>query len=121
MPVLSAVSKVALMERLEKNKVQFSVNSKILKFYADGVQYERNGMVEEVRGYDTVVLALGSKDYPDRSRQKYIPSYSNTAAALPSLLCLEDMPQRQIVLRYVFLFHIQRIFFQERDLLVKKF
>ena len=60
---MNAVSKVALMERLEKNKVQFSVNSKILKFYADGVQYERNGMVEEVRGYDTVVLALGSKDY----------------------------------------------------------
>lgn len=60
---INAVSKVALMERLEKNKVQFLVDSKILQFYTDGVQYEKAGVIQELHGYDTVVLALGSRAY----------------------------------------------------------
>ena len=60
---INAVSKVALMERLEKNKVKFLVESKILQFYTDGVQYEKAGVIQELHGYDTVVLALGSKSY----------------------------------------------------------
>lgn len=60
---INAVSKVALMERLEKNKVQFLVESKILQFYTDGVQYEKAGVIQELHGYDTIVLALGSRAY----------------------------------------------------------
>jgi pyruvate/2-oxoglutarate dehydrogenase complex dihydrolipoamide dehydrogenase (E3) component len=55
----------ALMERLEQHRVAMYAGAKVTQFHADGVTYEEvdGGAVGELRGFDTVILAMGAKSY----------------------------------------------------------
>lgn len=52
-----------IMANLEKHKVTQRVNARVKQFYADGVDYVDTVTGEEasMRGYDSVVLAMGYK------------------------------------------------------------
>ena len=52
-----------IMANLEKHKVNQRVNARVKQFYADGVDFTDTVTGEEssMRGYDTVVLAMGYK------------------------------------------------------------
>ncbi len=52
------------MEAFDKHKVESITGAKVAEFYTDGVKYElADGSVHEVRGFDSVVLAMGSRNY----------------------------------------------------------
>ncbi|MDR0433569.1 MAG: FAD-dependent oxidoreductase [Gracilibacteraceae bacterium] len=55
----------ALMERLEKNRVAMYPGAKVTRFHPDGVAYEQvdGGATGELRGFATVILAMGAKSY----------------------------------------------------------
>ncbi len=53
----------AMMDRLKKEEVELRCNTKVLEFVPGGVVAECNGEKVTLDGYDTVVLALGSKSY----------------------------------------------------------
>ena len=55
--------RVFLMKRLEEHHVKMVTGAKVKCFYPDGVTYEQDGAEKELRGFDTVVLALGVKSY----------------------------------------------------------
>ncbi len=38
-------------------------SAKIVKIYADGIDYEQDGAIHQLRGFDNVILALGSRSY----------------------------------------------------------
>ncbi|MBR4162371.1 MAG: FAD-dependent oxidoreductase [Solobacterium sp.] len=50
-----------LMNRL--SDVKRICNAKITKIYEDGIDYEKDGSVETLRGFDNVILALGAASY----------------------------------------------------------
>ena len=50
-----------LMNRL--SGVQRICNARITKIYEDGIDYEIDGKPETIRGFDNVILALGSRSY----------------------------------------------------------
>ena len=53
-----------IMEAFDKHKVESITGAKVAEFYTDGVKYElADGSVHEVRGFDSVVLAMGSRNY----------------------------------------------------------
>lgn len=52
-----------LLERLKKNGVKCITNAKITKCLDDGVVYEIEGKEKTIRGFDTIVCALGVKSY----------------------------------------------------------
>lgn len=52
-----------LLERLKKNGVKCITNAKITKCLDDGVIYEIEGKEKTIRGFDTIVCALGVKSY----------------------------------------------------------
>lgn len=58
-----AEQKIFLLESFQKNHVQIFVNSKVRKIVEDGVIIERFQREEQLRGFDSIVLALGSKSY----------------------------------------------------------
>ena len=55
--------KVFLMQRLNAHGVRSVTNAKVTQFYDDGVDYEQNGELHSLRGFDTVVLAMGVRAY----------------------------------------------------------
>lgn len=66
-PDLDPYAKPMLMEAVKEQDVQLLSNAAIQRFYADGVAYEdlthpEKG-VQELRGFDSIVLALGHKSY----------------------------------------------------------
>lgn len=54
-----------LMKRLNRKNVRMYPGAKVTEFFDDGVAYEDivSGAVDELRGFDTVVLAMGAKSY----------------------------------------------------------
>jgi 2,4-dienoyl-CoA reductase-like NADH-dependent reductase (Old Yellow Enzyme family)/thioredoxin reductase len=54
-----------LMARLNKKNVQMYPGAKVTEFFDDGVSYEdiSSGEKRELKGFDTVVLAMGAKSY----------------------------------------------------------
>lgn len=52
-----------LQARLASNNTQYILNSKIKKFTANGVVYEQNGEEKVADGFDSIVIAMGSKSY----------------------------------------------------------
>jgi len=61
-----------LMQRLNKwshaldfygPALSILTNAKIREFYDDGVAFEMNGQVQEMRGFDSIILSLGVKSY----------------------------------------------------------
>ncbi len=56
--------KPVLLNTLREFQVKCLTNAKISKFYTDGVQYTaKNGELVELREFDTIVNAMGSKAY----------------------------------------------------------
>lgn len=56
-------TKPFLFEALNKHGVKLLTGAKITEFLADGVVYEADGGQSRLDGYDTVVLAMGTKPY----------------------------------------------------------
>ncbi len=52
-----------LMQRLEEHKVDIHTDSRVLRFTSDGVVIENNGRSEIMTGYDSIILAMGSRSY----------------------------------------------------------
>jgi NADPH-dependent 2,4-dienoyl-CoA reductase/sulfur reductase-like enzyme len=52
-----------LMERFKAEEINVHINTKVLEFIDGGVIAECNGKTVTLDGYDTVILALGSKPY----------------------------------------------------------
>ncbi len=55
--------KVFLMQRLNAHGVQSVTNAKVTEFFDDGVNYEKDGVIHELRGFDTVILAMGVRSW----------------------------------------------------------
>ena len=62
-----------LMDRLEKEKVDIHVNTKVLEFIPGGVIAECGGEKITLDGYDHVVLALGSRSYVPFETERLAP------------------------------------------------
>ena len=56
-------TKSYLMERLAGYGVQFALNTKITQFTETGVIAEQNGETVTMEGYNTIILAMGTKSY----------------------------------------------------------
>lgn len=53
-----------VMKDFDEYKVEQIVNAKVCRFYDDGVEYESpDGERHEVRGFDSVVLSMGFRNY----------------------------------------------------------
>ncbi|MGN1033209.1 MAG: FAD-dependent oxidoreductase, partial [Intestinibacter sp.] len=53
-----------IMEAFDRHNVVSITGAKVAQFYEDGVKYElADGSINEVRGFDSVVLAMGSRNY----------------------------------------------------------
>lgn len=51
-----------MFENFEKNHVLLRPGAKVTQFYADGVDYAlADGTTDSLRGYDNIVLAMGSR------------------------------------------------------------
>ena len=50
-----------LLERLESHHVQMITSAKVGKVYPDGVDYEKNGETVSLRGFDSIILAFGTR------------------------------------------------------------
>ena len=55
--------KLTLMKELNESGVQFMTSTKVTEILADGVIGEKDGVKLELKGFDSVVLALGAKAY----------------------------------------------------------
>ena len=56
--------KLYLMKDFEEYKIGQITGAKVCRFYEDGVEYETaDGEKHETRGYDTVVLSMGYRNY----------------------------------------------------------
>lgn len=60
-PLAPKRPRMNLVEHLERLRVKFVLESKVLKINGDGIDYEHNGQSETMGGYDTIVLAFGSR------------------------------------------------------------
>ena len=56
-------SRVVLMERLRKAGTRQLTDTRIMELLPDGIRAERNGELQEFRGYDVLVMALGYRNY----------------------------------------------------------
>lgn len=62
--------RVYLMRNFEEYGIQQITGAKVCKFYPDGVEYETaDGERHETRGYDSVVLSMGFRNYDPMSEQ----------------------------------------------------
>lgn len=77
-PLAPEYPRQGLMERLERCHVEFRPGSKVLKINEDGIDYERNGETGTLSGFDTIVLAFGSR--PDTLLYDQIRNYPNVHA-----------------------------------------
>lgn len=55
--------KPVVLKMLEEFKVELIADAKITEFYDDGVHYQKKGQEYELREFDTIVNAMGSKAY----------------------------------------------------------
>lgn len=56
--------KIYLMRNFEEYGIKKITGAKVCRFYPDGVEYERaDGTRHELRGFDSVVLSMGYKNY----------------------------------------------------------
>lgn len=60
---IPAHTRPVLMQLLAEKKVAIYTDAVIKEFFKDGVEYERDGETKSLRGFDTVVLAMGTKAY----------------------------------------------------------
>lgn len=50
-----------LLERLESNHVKLITSATVKKVYSDGVEYEKDEKITSLRGFDSIILAFGTK------------------------------------------------------------
>ena len=50
-----------LLSRLDKAGVGFCLNSRVCEIRPDGIRYDQNGETKEMTGFDSIVLAFGSR------------------------------------------------------------
>ena len=62
-PTLYLTVRNAMMARFKKEEIEVHTSTKVLEFIEGGVRAEQDGREIVLDGYDTVVLALGSKPY----------------------------------------------------------
>lgn len=62
-PMLSKVPRRYLLSRLKQSNVEFYSETKVLEFTFNGIKYEHNGETGELNGFDSIILAIGSKSY----------------------------------------------------------
>ncbi|MBR3313964.1 MAG: FAD-dependent oxidoreductase, partial [Atopobiaceae bacterium] len=55
--------RVFLMKRLAEKGVVPITSARITQFYDDGIDYEQNGQQLSARGFDNVILAMGTRAY----------------------------------------------------------
>ncbi len=60
-PLAPKRPRMNLVEHLEHLGVEFYLESKVLAINSDGIDYEHNGQSATLSGYDTIVLAFGSR------------------------------------------------------------
>lgn len=60
-PLLGKAPRKLLLEELRQNDVTFYGESKVVRFTADGLVYEKAGEERELSGYNSIVLAFGSR------------------------------------------------------------
>lgn len=62
-PLLGKTPRKYLLQKLEEAEIKFKSESKVLEFTLDGIKYEHNGKEGILRGFDSVILAIGSRSY----------------------------------------------------------
>ena len=62
-PTLYLTVRNAMLERIKQEEIEVYTNTKVLEFIPGGVIAERNGEQVTLDGFDTVILALGSRPY----------------------------------------------------------
>ena len=60
---IETLARISLMQRMKEYGVTMMTDSTIKEFFADGVTITQDGMTIKLRGFDTVVLALGTDAY----------------------------------------------------------
>lgn len=60
---VNPITKLSLFDRLEKHNIHYHTSSKIKEFFNDGVLLETENGQKELRGFDTIVLAMGTRAY----------------------------------------------------------
>ena len=58
-----AHTRPVLMQLLKEKNVAIYTDAVIREFFDDGVEYEQDGEIKTLRGFDTVVLAMGTRAY----------------------------------------------------------
>ncbi len=74
--------KITLLRRLRQYGVKALTGAEIKAFYADGVTYEKDGETVGLRGFDSVVLAMG--------RVAYNPLEAELRGTVPELYVIGD-------------------------------
>lgn len=62
-PMLAKVPRRYLLSNLKQSNVKFYSETKVLEFTIDGIKYEHHGEIGNLTGFDSIVLAIGSKSY----------------------------------------------------------
>ncbi len=62
-PTLYLTVRNAMLKRIKEEEIEVYTNTKVLEFIEGGVKAERDGEELTLDGFDTVILALGSKPY----------------------------------------------------------
>jgi 2,4-dienoyl-CoA reductase-like NADH-dependent reductase (Old Yellow Enzyme family) len=57
------IPRAFLIPRIKDRGINWIVNAKVMKFTPDGVEYETDGERHVLKGFDTIVLAMGVKSY----------------------------------------------------------
>jgi pyruvate/2-oxoglutarate dehydrogenase complex dihydrolipoamide dehydrogenase (E3) component len=55
--------RASLLRRFEQEKIDVQTNTKVLEFKEDGIVCEKDGETAILDGYNSIILALGSKKY----------------------------------------------------------
>lgn len=60
---VNTMVKITFMRRLKQYGINMLTSAKIEKFYDDGVSYTKDGATHELRGCDSIILAMGRVSY----------------------------------------------------------
>ena len=52
-----------LLERFAQNHVQCYTGATVKHVYADGVDYEKDGEIKSLRGYDNIIISIGVRSF----------------------------------------------------------
>ena len=62
-PTLYLTVRNAMLARIKEEEIEVHTNTKVLEFVEGGVIAEKDGEQFKLDGFDTVILALGSRPY----------------------------------------------------------